>query len=207
MRDLSDLITIEDELRAVLGFPANVSVAKTLPVLDGHSQAHIACSPFVLIASSDMQGRLDVSPKGDPPGFVQVLDERTLAIPDRPGNRRADTFLNVLQNPAVGLLFLVPGKADTLRVNGRAQIAREGWLLDRMIVRGNRPHLALVVQVDEVFFHCAKCVMRSDLWNAESWPSLEGLAPLARILADQTALMDEAAMQAVVEESYEKRLY
>ena len=207
MTTLDEVITTEAELRDVLGFPARLSVAKTLDKLDEHSQAHIGRSPFVLIASGDAQGRLDVSPKGDPPGFVQVLDERTLAIPDRPGNRRADTFINVLQNPAVGLLFLVPGKADTLRVNGRAQIARDSWLLDRMIVRGHRPHLALVVQVEEVFFHCAKCVMRSDLWNSEAWPPLDGLAPLARILAGQTALMDEAGMQAAVDESYRDRLY
>lgn len=207
MTDLHETITTEDELRAVLGYPARLSVAKTLAALDEHSRSHIARSPFVLIASSDAQGQMDVSPKGDPPGFVQVLDDRTLVIPDRPGNRRADTFLNVLQNPAVGLLFLVPGKADTLRVNGRAQIARDGWLLDRMIVRGNRPQLALVVDVEEVFFHCAKCVMRSDLWNAEAWAPLDGLASLARILADQTALMDEAAMQTAVDESYRDRLY
>jgi hypothetical protein len=138
---------------------------------------------------------------------VHLLDDQTLAIPDRPGNRRADTFLNVLQTPAVGLLFVVPGKADTLRVNGRARIARDGWLLDRLLARGNRPKLALVVTVDEVFFHCAKCIMRSDLWNTAAWPSLDGLMPLARILADQTRLMDEAAMQEAVDASYRDRLY
>jgi predicted pyridoxine 5'-phosphate oxidase superfamily flavin-nucleotide-binding protein len=113
----------------------------------------------------------------------------------------------VLQNPGVGLLFLVPGKADTLRVNGRAQITQDAALLDRMIVRGDRPRLALAVQIDEAFFHCAKCVMRSGLWDASVWPALDGLAPLARILADQTQLMGEEEMQAAVDESYRDRLY
>jgi PPOX class probable FMN-dependent enzyme len=207
MSEIKDLITTEDGLRAVLGTPARLSVEKTLRALDMHSREFIARSPFVLIASSDGQGGLDVSPKGDPPGFVQVLDEHTLVIPDRPGNRRADTFLNVLRHPGVGMLFLVPGKADTLRVNGRAQIARDSWLLDQMGVRGNRPQLALVVSVEEVFFHCAKCMMRSGLWDEEAWPSLDGMATLARILADQTRLMDEVAMQAAVDASYRDRLY
>ncbi|MFN8378881.1 MAG: pyridoxamine 5'-phosphate oxidase family protein [Anaerolineae bacterium] len=201
------VITNKDELRAVLGTPARLTVAKTLHALDGHSRDFIARSPFLVIASGDGRGHMDVSAKGDPGGFVEVLNDTTLAIPDRPGNRRADTFLNVLNNPAVGLLFLVPGKSETLRVNGHAQIVHDSWLLEQMAERGKTPALVLVVHIEEVFFHCAKCVLRSGLWESETWPSLDGLASLARVLADQTGLSSEAEVDRAVEESYRARLY
>ena len=129
--DFTDVVSTEAGLREVIGPPVPRSVQKEITRLDVHCRTLIAASPFVLIASSDASGRMDVSPKGDPPGFVQVLDDETLAIPDRPGNRRADTFTNILQNPGVGLLFLIPGKLETLRVNGRARIVRDAALLRR----------------------------------------------------------------------------
>src|SRR5688572_10076057 len=141
-------ITSEAELRAITGLPAPRALEKELTKLDAHCRAIIAKSSFVLISSSDKDGRLDASPKGDPPGFVQVLDDVTLAIPDRPGNRRADTFRNVLQNPRVGLLFLVPGRNETLRVNGRALIVRDRELRERMTVQGKLPELALVIAAE-----------------------------------------------------------
>src|SRR5258705_2818538 len=125
---------------------------------------------------------MDVSPKGDPPGFVQVLDDETLAIPDRPGNRRADTFSNVLQNPGVGLIFLIPGKLETLRVNGRARIVRDMALRERMAVQGKVPQIALVVTVEEAFIHCGKCMIRSQLWQPESWPDGDALPSQAECL-------------------------
>ena len=204
---LTDQITSENDLRAHIGMPARLSVAKSLTRLDGHCRDFIARSPFVVIGSGDGQGHFDVSPKGDPPGFVQVLDDITLAIPDRPGNRRADTLGNILLQPSVGLLFLVPGSGDTLRVNGRAALVRDTWLLDRMKVRGRAPSLAIAVEVEEAFFHCAKCVIRSGLWEANDWQPVDGLAPLAKILADQTQLDTEAQMQQAVDESYRDRLY
>src|SRR5437588_4063322 len=141
----ADIVRSEAELRAVVGEPARRALDKQIHALDEHCRSIIARAPFVLIASSDREGRMDVSPKGDPMGFVQVLDDVTLAIPDRPGNRRADTFRNVLQNPRVGLLFMVPGRNETLRINGRAVIAGDAALLASMAVNGKVPLLALVV--------------------------------------------------------------
>jgi PPOX class probable FMN-dependent enzyme len=162
----------------------------------------------VLIASSDVNGDVDVSPKGDPPGFVQVLDDRTLAIPDRPGNRRADTFRNILQNPKVGLFFLIPGKQETLRVSGTAMIVRDGWLRERMAIQGKRPDFAIVVTVEEAFMHCAKCIIRSKFWEMEQWPDVAELPSLARIMIDHGKLSDSVEeMQALIDESYRERLY
>jgi len=184
----SEVVITEAEILAVLGCPSPHVLTKATPVLDDRCRAFIARCPFLLIASSDLEGNMDVSPKGDPAGFVRVLDESTIAIPDRPGNRRADTFRNVLQRPQVGLLFLVPGKPDTLRVNGTATIVRDQWIRDPMAIGGKVPDLALVVTVSEVFFHCPKCVIRSKLWNPEQWPDIEGLASWARIKVERGAL-------------------
>lgn len=151
---------------------------------------------------------MDVSPKGDPPGFVRVLDDRTLAIPDRPGNRRIDTFRNVLENPQVGLLFLVPGKPETLRVAGSASIVRDLALLDAMSVEGKAPEFALVVRVQRVMFHCGKCIIRSGLWSQDRWPDASGLPTLAEAMVLQGAL-DESVeeMHALIENDAVSRLY
>ena len=177
--EFSDVVRTEAELHAILGEPSEKVVQKTLPALDRHCRAFIAKSPFVLIASSDDKGRMDVSPKGDPPGFVQVVDDNTLAIPERPGNRRADTFHNLLKNPRAGLIFLIPGKKETLRVSGHAEIVHDKALRETMAINGKAPDLALVIRVEEAFFHCAKCVVRSKLWSPHEWPSLDGLPTLA----------------------------
>jgi hypothetical protein len=151
---------------------------------------------------------MDISPKGDPAGFVQVLDEKTLAIPDRPGNRRADTFVNILQNPNVALFFFVPGKQDTFRVSGKAMIVRDLWLRERMALRGKTPDFAIVVSVEEAFLHCAKCVIRSGIWEQEKWPEMAGLASLARVMVDQGKTTDsEEKLQTLIDESYRDRLY
>src|SRR5215813_3414091 len=208
MTAFDGVIESEQELRDILGHPAARAIDKQLARLDAHCRAIIARSPFVLIASRDREGRMDVSPKGDPPGFVQVLDDATLAIPDRPGNRRADTFTNVLQNPHVGLLFMIPGRQETLRVNGRAFIVRDPALREKMAVDGKLPQLALVVTLEEAFAHCGKCVIRSRLWQKDSWPSLEGLPSHARCLLDQARpaqTLEE--IEASVARSYQTRLY
>jgi PPOX class probable FMN-dependent enzyme len=204
----SEVVSSETELRAVMGEPAARALQKEIPSIDAHCRAFIARSPFVLISSCDAQGRMDVSPKGDPPGFVQVLDESTLAIPDRPGNRRADTFRNVLQRPHVGLLFLIPGKPESLRVNGRALIVRDHSLRERMSMQGKVPELVLVVTVEQAFVHCAKCIIRSRLWEQRAWPEIAGLASHARCLVDQAKLAQTVEeVQASIEESYKTRLY
>ena len=175
--------------------------------LDEICRAFIARSPFILVASADSAGRLDVSPKGDPPGFVHVLDGRTIAIPERFGNRRADTFRNILQNPKVGVIFIVPGKGETLRVSGSGRIVRDGWLRERMAVGGRSPELALVVTVEEAFMHCTKCMVRSQIWQPGSWKP-EGLASIAEAMVKHGQLdISIAEMQQIAEEDERTRLY
>jgi PPOX class probable FMN-dependent enzyme len=173
-------ITSEAELRELLGSPTPRAAAKERPSLHELDKQWLAQSPFCLIATAGADGSCDVSPKGDPPGFTLVLDDTTIAIPDRPGNRRTDSFRNVLANPHVGLLFLVPGRGDTLRINGRARLVREAPFFDRMIVKGHRPKVALVVEIEEIFFHCSKAFLRSALWKPETW-NPEALPSRARI--------------------------
>jgi PPOX class probable FMN-dependent enzyme len=206
--EFSSIVTSEAELRSVLGHPSQRVLKKQLPALDAHCRAFIANSPFLLIATADAQGNLDVSPKGDPGGFARVLDDTTLAIPDRPGNRRADTFGNLLQNPQIALLFVIPGKQETLRVAGTAMIVRDHWLREQMAVGGKLPDLALVVKVREAFFHCAKCVIRSRLWDSDSWPDATGLASLAQVIVDQAKPAESVEeMQAFLERDVRERLY
>lgn len=164
-----DEITTEAELSHLLGEPTPAAARKDRAALDDLHRAWLAASPFCLVATSGADGSCDVSPKGDPPGFTAVLDDRTIALPERAGNRRADGFRNILRNPHVGLIYLLPGRGDTLRINGRARLTRDAALLDRMVVKGHRPLLATVVEVEQVFFHCAKAFLRSGLWDPASW--------------------------------------
>jgi PPOX class probable FMN-dependent enzyme len=162
-------VSSEAELRELLGEPLPRAVTKERTLLHERDREWLAASPFCLIATSGPDGACDVSPKGDPPGFAHVIDDTTIAIPDRPGNRRVDGFRNILANPHVGLMFLVPGRGETLRINGRARLVREAPFFDGMIVKGNRPKLALVVEIEQIFFHCAKAFLRSSLWRPETW--------------------------------------
>jgi len=201
-------ISTEEQLRAVIGHPSHRVLAKHVRALDVHCRTFIAASPYVVIGSADRGGAIDVSPKGDPPGFVHVLDDRTLAVPERPGNRKADTFTNVLQNDRVGLLFLVPGKPETLRISGTGTIVRDRWLRDRLVVRDRAPELVLVVAVEEVFFHCSKCVIRSQLWNAADWPDPSALPSLAQAMVDAGRLTETRdQMQALIDRDIRERLY
>ncbi|MBA9005552.1 pyridoxamine 5'-phosphate oxidase family protein [Thermomonospora cellulosilytica] len=162
-------VTSEAELRALLGPPMPRAVTKERTRLHEMDRRWLAASPFCLIATADADGNCDVSPKGDPPGFAHVIDDTTIAVPERPGNRRADGFRNVLANPHVGLIFLVPGRGETLRVNGRARLLRDAPFFDEMTVKGHRPALALLVEIEQIFFHCAKAFLRSSLWDPATW--------------------------------------
>ena len=173
-------VTSEAELREILAPPLERTANKARPKLHELDRQWLAASPFVLVATSASDGTCDVSPKGDPAGFTRVLSDTRIAIPERPGNRRADGFRNVLSNPHVGLIYLIPGRGDTLRINGRARLVREAPFFDDMIVKGNRPDLALVVDIDEIFHHCSKAFMRSHLWAPETW-SPTAVAPRAQI--------------------------
>lgn len=186
-------ITTEAELRELLGEPTARAMGKERSTLHDLDRAWLAASPFCLVATSAADGTCDVSPKGDPAGFTVVLDDTTIAIPERPGNRRADGWHNVLSNPHVGLIFLVPGRADTLRVNGRARLVRDAPFLDDMVVQGHRPALALVVDVEQVFYHCAKAFLRSSLWDPQSWDAddLPPRAVIARTLERAEASLEE----------------
>jgi uncharacterized protein len=205
-----DTISTETELREVIGgLPHQLALAKDIGRLDEHCRAYIAHSPFVLLATSGADGRCDVSPKGDAPGFVLVLDERRLLIPDRPGNRRLDGMSNLLHNPHIGLIFLVPGMEETLRVNGRACIVRDAELLARCEVRGKIPTLGIGVEVEEAYIHCAKAFKRSGLWESERWPDLHDLPSAAQMLLDHTRPpgVTLEQMKDRLEEGYRTRLY
>ncbi len=184
----NDVIDSIEALREIVGMPGKVVIDKVQPEIDELSAAWIAASPFVLIASVDAQGNVDVSPKGDPPGFVHILDSKTLLIPDRPGNRRVDTLGNILQHPKIGLIFLVPGKAETLRVNGRARIVRDAQWREQFAVNGKAPALLIAVTAEEVFFHCHKCILRSQLWETVDSPANDHLPGLAEIIIKQAKL-------------------
>jgi PPOX class probable FMN-dependent enzyme len=194
-------------LRAHYGEPSERARKKQLPALDRHARAFIALSPFLVIASADKAGRADATPRGDAPGFVAVLDDRTVLIPDRPGNRRTDTLLNLVENPHLGLLFLVPGIAETLRVNGRARILRDPALLGPLAVDGKAPLAGLLVAVEEVYFHCGKALIRSDLWNPGRQLPRARFPSLGRILAEQVPGMSVEESDRSIETSYRTRLY
>lgn len=174
-------VSTVDELRAIVGHPNQYVANKVNSRLSAIHQDWIAHSPLCFVATTDSAGRVDVSPKGDPAGFVHIIDDTTIAVPERPGNKRVDGYLNVLQRPHVGTLFVIPGRGDTLRVNGSARILSDADYFDGMAVKGKRPILALEIDVEEVFFHCAKAFLRSDAWKPESWnptavPSVAQLA-------------------------------
>lgn len=205
-----DTVTTLDQLREVIEPPSELVTAKEVNAFDDHCREFIARSPFVLIASSDRQGSIDISPKGDPAGFVQVLDDRTLAIPDRPGNHRADTFVNVVRHPFVGLIFLIPGTKNTLRVRGRATIVRDLGLRESMVVKGRVPDLALVVDLTAAYFHCAKCIIRSELWsgaNATADPTSDDLLLAETMVKHGELSISVDEMQKIILKDENQRLY
>ena len=189
-------VTSERELRDLLGYPGERAILKQTDALDEHHRAFIALSPFVLLATANAAGQCDVSPKGDAPGFVLVLDDHHLAIPDRPGNRRLDGMRNILENQHVGLIFIVPGREETLRVNGRASIVRDEELLERMVVMDKRPVVAIVVEVEECFLHCAKSFKRAGLWDTERWADPAALPSMSRALWKQISKVKPLDMTA-----------
>ncbi len=176
-------VATAEELSSLLGEPAQRARDKVRTRLADADRAWLAATPFCVLATSAPDGTCDASPKGDPAGrLVHVLDDRTIALAERPGNRRADGYRNILQNPHVGLTFFIPGRGDTLRVNGRATLVSDAPFLDDMVVKGHRPVLAAVVRVEEVFFHCAKAFLRSGLWDPATWDP-EAIVPRRAVLA------------------------
>jgi len=199
-------ITTLEELRALMGEPSELARKKQIDHLDAHCREYIAHAPFLLIGTADAAGRCDVSPKGDLPGFVKVLDETHLAIPDRVGNNRLDGMRNILHNPHVGLIFLIPGREDTLRVNGRAWIVEDPAILEAMIVQGKRPPFAIGVEVEEVFMHCPRAFMRAGLWKPERWPDVAAVPSMAAMLWDQLPTRPSFPSAAAYEADQRQRL-
>lgn len=199
-------VTTLAEVRDVYGEPSDGVIRKELDHLDGHCRALIARTPFMVVSTASAAGRCDASPKGGPPGFVAVLDDRTLAYGDARGNRRVDSLQNILDNPHVGLLLMIPGRGETLRVNGTAQISRDPELLARLATGGRPAELAVVVGVEQAYMHCAKAIIRSGLWDPERWPGEDGLPTGAEMMRDHTGTGDLAEWEAAILNSYTHRL-
>ncbi|TDC64227.1 pyridoxamine 5'-phosphate oxidase family protein [Micromonospora sp. KC207] len=200
-------ITSHEELRDLLGAPMPRAAVKERQVLHDRDRQWLAAAPFCLVATAGADGTCDVSPKGDPPGFALVLGDTTIAIPERPGNRRADGYRNILDNPHVGLIFLIPGRTDTLRINGRARLVRDAPFFDDLVVRGHRPVLAIVVEIEQIFYHCAKAFLRSELWRPETWQP-DALPSRARLIKEVEAPAESLAdLERYYGPEYERRIY
>ncbi|MFO1068833.1 MAG: pyridoxamine 5'-phosphate oxidase family protein [Geminicoccaceae bacterium] len=195
------------ELRHLYGEVHPLAVRKVLGRLDGHCRRFIGLSPFLVIGTSDADGRQDVSPRGDAPGFVRVLDDRTLLLPDRPGNNRVDTLGNIATQPNVALIFFIPGVDETLRVNGRGRITTDPDLLAPSAVQGKAPRTALVVSIEECFLHCGKALIRSHLWDADRKIPRNSFPSLARMISDQIEGVKVDDAEAAVDHSYRNTLY
>ncbi|WP_455663125.1 pyridoxamine 5'-phosphate oxidase family protein [Pradoshia sp.] len=202
-------IQTKEALQELLGTPSPLAIHKVIKGLDRHCKAFIAQSPFLLLATADKAGSCDVSPRGDEPGFVSVLDQNHLLIPERRGNKRLDSLYNILENPHIGLIFLIPGLRETLRVNGKASIITDEALLAPLAVSGSIPSVGVGVEVEECFIHCGKAMIRSNIWNPSSWIPDEQLPRAGEILADHArkTAQTKQEIEASLHEGYAKRLY
>ncbi len=200
---ISDLAS----LRAHFGEPSERARLKQLDRLDRHCRAFIALSPFCVVATAGADGMVDASPKGDAPGFVQVVNDNTLLVPDRPGNNRVDGHTNLLGNPGIGLLFFIPGLRETLRVNGTAELNTDPAHLASLIAQGKPPKAALIVSVREAYMHCGKAIIRSKLWDPASQVATGAFPSLGKVLADQIGGMDAAQADKDTEQAYREKLY
>ncbi len=203
------MTTIQDKisLRDRYGKVGVRAAQKELDRLDRHCRRFIELSPFLVMATSDADGRCDASPKGDAPGFVRVQDEQTLLIPDRIGNNRVDSLENILANPRIGLIFFLPGYQETLRVNGRAEISTDPALLDATAHAGKPPKSVIVVTVEQAYMHCGKALIRSHLWDPACHLEKGAFPSLARVLADQIDGVDVAETEVVLADNYKNELY
>ena len=198
-----------EEFRSFIGQPSQRAVNKVISFIDQHCRDFISKSPFLSLSTSNLEGQCDVSPRGDSPGFVTVLDEQHLFIPERPGNRRMDSAENIITNPNIGLLFYIPGLGETLRINGKAYICRDPELLEMNTVNGRVPLFGILVEVEECFAHCAKAFIRSELWNPDSWLAKENLPSVPQMLVAHAKIPNVTADQVSKElqEGYKSRLY
>lgn len=208
----NEVVETEEALRALFEPTHALAQKKVRGSLGPHAQAFVARSPFLCISTQAADGRADVSPRGDAAGFVQILDDQTLAIPDRPGNNRLDTLSNIIANPHVGLLFLIPGFDETLRVNGQARLVTQPALLESMAVNERQPKLAIVVDIDEVFLHCAKAFRRSKLWEPEHHADRRSMPSLIQMINEDVTgkpadVIEIKTLDAALEVAYRDTLY
>jgi uncharacterized protein len=201
------LVRTQQDLRAHFGKVSLLAEKKVLHRLDKFCRDFVALSPFLVIASSDGKGNADATPRGDGPGFVAVLDDKTLLIPDRRGNNRADTFSNILAAPGIGLIFFVPGVDETLRVNGKAEITQDPELLIPLAAQDVAPTIGLKVHVEDAYFHCGKALMRARLWDPAAQIARKDFPSLGRIIAEQTAAIEVETAEKAIEEAYRTKLY
>lgn len=208
-RNILEKVETEEELRSIIGYPSELVKRKVISFLDHHCCDFIARSPFLVISTADKFGNCDVSPRGDMPGFVLVYDKKHIIIPERPGNKRIDTLRNIITNPKAGLLFLIPGLGETLRVNGRASLIKDEEILNKLAVKGKRPLIGICVEVEECFIHCAKAMKRSGIWEKETWRDKETLPSASKILLAHTKITDltEEKLEKSLLEDYKNELY
>lgn len=192
MYEPTDVVTTVEQVREVIGDILYSQDTKVIDHIDVHCQTWIEHSTFVVISSSSKSGNVDVAPKGDPAGAYKVLDRQTVAIPDRPGNNRIDTFTNIFENPRVGLMFIVPGRREVVRVSGSAQIVSDPELMETMVVNDKTPKFAILVRVEEAFFHCGKAIIRSAMWTPDKWGPIEGVPTYGQALVDHGKLSIKA---------------
>jgi PPOX class probable FMN-dependent enzyme len=203
-----EVIRTSEHLRKIVKEPSRLVAHKEIDHIDDFCRVFIAASPFLVLSTRSGAGAVDLSPKGDPPGFVRILDEKTLAIPDRLGNNRLDTLCNLIEDDRVGIIFFVPGKRETLRLSGRGAIVRDDALNSELAHDGKAPNLAIVVEVERAFFHCAKCMIRSGLWEPQKWPDSSDLPTLGQTMVRHGALPDPVEeIDRIVEQNAVKRLY
>ncbi|MBT3787850.1 MAG: pyridoxamine 5'-phosphate oxidase family protein [Alphaproteobacteria bacterium] len=202
-----EVITSRERLREIVPEPAFLP-DKKIDHIDPVFRRFIAACPFIVLSSKGSDGKISLSPRGDPAGFVHVLDDKTLAIPDRPGNQRIDTYENMMSDPSVGLIFLIPGYGYTLRVAGKASLVRDAALQQQMAIRGKEPDLVLIVTVEDAFMHCAKSITRSGLWRPDVWPDTAEVPSLAEALKAHAKLAEsEEEIQVQVENDHDNSLY
>jgi PPOX class probable FMN-dependent enzyme len=209
-KDMIHTIEELEALRPQLGYPGKLAANKVIHNLEPHSKHFIQKSPFIIISTSNEFGSCDVSPRGDAPGFVHIVDDRHLFIPERPGNKRMDSIGNILANPQIGIIFIIPGLEETFRVNGKACISKDKELLEKTAVHGKLPLLGIGVEVEECFVHCAKALKRSGLWTPESWLPSDQLPAVSKMIASHVSTKINVTVEEVsnaLEESYKNRMY
>ncbi|MDH3234628.1 MAG: pyridoxamine 5'-phosphate oxidase family protein [Alphaproteobacteria bacterium] len=205
---MAEQVSDRATLREIVDEPMALAATKEMPALDRHCRHFISLSPFLCLSSMSAKGKADVSPRGDPPGFVKVLDDKTVLIPDRKGNRRLDTMQNILEQPSVAVIFFVPGIEETLRLNGRASLTRDASLLADMAVQGQAPALGIRIEIDTVFFHCAKALKRSRLWDGDAQIDRADFPRYGQIIKDQRnpgGTADE--IEDYIQTNYKKEMY